>query len=89
MTAYLDTSFSCLKSAAQEVVRSKKTLLEVALLLHKLVGLGYEEQGLKWRLRSHLGKFTWVYPAIKPSHQYSHILQEYSRLTFPLVPAGV
>lgn len=53
---------------------------EAALLLHKMVLLGYPEQALKHRLRVHLGKFTWVYPAIRPHHQYALIVADYEVL---------
>jgi hypothetical protein len=42
----------------------------------------YERQHL-------LNHSTWVHLAIRPSHQYAWILQEYSRLTPPLAQAGV
>jgi len=54
--------------------------VEAAILLRKLVGLGYEEQVLQWRLRAHLAKYNWVYPAVRSNYQYKHIMQEYQQL---------
>lgn len=53
---------------------------EAAFLLKKMVGLGYQEEALKRRLKVHLAQFPWVFPNVTPEHQYTQVLHVYQGL---------